>query len=1032
MNITRSALGASRLTLFAAVLLLLGGILTFLNFPSQEEPSVTVRDALVSMASPGMPSEQVESLLAKPVEERLREVPGIKNIVTTVRPGGAILQLTAYDNVTDLPTLWQRVRAKAAEVGATLPAGTLGPFIEDDFGRVSVASIAVTAPGFSMSEMRGALRSMRDQLYALPGVDRVGLYGLQEDRVYVNFDRGSLVQAGLTTADVMQQLQAQNLVTPGGLVSASGLAMTVTTSGEIRNVGDLGRFLVAVPGASGHQVVQLGQLAQIRTTPADPPESAAVYQGQPAVVVAVSMAKGCNIEAFGKALRAKLEQTRRLLPVGFEQHVVTFQADVVQREMGKMHHVMGETVAIVMAVVMLFLGWRTGLIVGAIVPLTILGALIAMRALDVELQTVSIAAIILALGLLVDNGIVIAEDIERRLAAGEERRDACVEAGRTLAVPLLTSSVVIVLAFSPFFLGQTSTNEYMRSLAIVLAVTLLGSWLLSLTVTPLLCLHFVKAHVGHGENEVHYDTGFYRGYRAVIQRLLAHKALFIGSMVTLLVGAAAVIANIPYDFLPKSDRLQFQMPVTLQPGSDSRETLRVAQGMSRWFADARANPEVVDSIGYVADGGPRIVLGLNPPLPASNTAFFTISVRPGTRIDDVIARTRAHMRRAFPEVRAEPKRFSLGSTQAGVAIYRVTGPDEAVLRQAGEQIAAALSSLPGTEDVYDDWMGRIPRYKVTVDQVRARHAGISSEDIAQALQLRYSGRAASTIRDDGVSVPIVLRGSATERTGDGTPADTLIHPASGGAPVVLSALATVTNDTEPSTIMRRNLVRALTVTGWNPTMTASDIVKTLAPRIEKIALPPGYRVELGGEIEDSAEANQALLQFMPHALIAILLLFIWQFNSFRKLFIVVASVPFVLIGAASALLLTGYPFGFMATFGVLALAGIIVNNAVLLLERIDVELASGLTRREAVVSAAVKRLRPIVMTKLTCIVGLIPLMLFAGPLWTGMAITMIGGLALGTLVTLGLIPILYDLLFGLGRRAPPEDSARAVENASAH
>lgn len=289
--------------------------------------------------------------------------------------------------------------------------------------------------------------------------------------------------------------------------------------------------------------------------------------------------------------------------------------------------------------------------------------------------------------------------------------------------------------------------------------------------------------------------------------------------------------------------------------------------------------------------------------------------------------------------------------------------------------------------------------------------------MAQALQLRYSGLQASLIRDNGVAAPIVLRGDARERDAAGSPADTLVYPGAGGAPLPLSAIALVSTASEPSTIMRRNLVRTLTVTGRHPSMTANGIVAEIAPQIDAIELPPGYRIELGGEIEDSAEANQSLLQFMPHALIMILLLFVWQFNSFRKLFIVVASIPFVLIGAALALLLTGYPFGFIATFGLLALAGIIVNNAVLLLERIEAELASGLARREAVISAAVMRLRPIVMTKLTCIVGLIPLMLFGGPLWTSMAITMIGGLALGTLVTLGLIPILYDLLFSLRVRS---------------
>ncbi|GKS97966.1 efflux RND transporter permease subunit [Acidovorax sp. SUPP3434] len=1013
MNLTRAALSSSRLTLFAALFILVAGIVAFLDFPSQEEPSVTVRDALVSVAFPGMPSEQVENLLARPTEERLREIAGIKKIVTTVRPGSAIIQLTAYDDVKDLGALWQRVRAKSLEAGTGLPTGALGPFVDDDFGRVSVASIAIVAPGFSMGEMRGPLRRMREQLYALPGVERVTLHGLQEERVYVDFDRGRLLQAGLTPAAVIAQLRAQNIVAPGGQIAVSGLAMTVAVSGELRTLDDLRQCLVSVPAGSGPREVPLSQLAQVQVMPVDPPESAAIYQGQPAVVVAVSMAPGRNIAAFGKALRQKLDETATLLPAGFEQHIVTFQADVVEREMDKMHHVMGETVAIVMAVVMLFLGWRTGLIVGAIVPLTILGALVAMRALGVELQTVSIAAIILALGLLVDNGIVIAEDIERRLGIGEDRRAACIAAGRTLALPLLTSSLVIVLAFSPFFLGQTSTNEYLRSLAIVLATTLLGSWLLSLTVTPLLCLYFARAHAADASGGAAYDSAFYRGYRRAIESLLAHKPWFVGAMLALLAGAIAVLASIPYDFLPKSDRLQFQMPVNLQPGSDSRQTLRTVQAISQWFADKTASPEVVDSIGYVADGGPRIVLGLAPPLPAAGMAYFTVSVRAGTDIDAVIARTRAHLRAQHPEARAEPKRFSMGSTEAGVAIYRVIGPDETVLRGAAEAIAQALRALPGTEDVYDDWNARIPHYQVRVDPLKARRAGVTSEGIAQALQMRYSGTDVSMVRDDGVNVPIVLRGDAGERAGHGDPGDTLVSPQGGGSPVPLASVATVVSGTEPSAIVRRNLSRAITVTGQNPGLTATEIVSRLAGPVAAIRLPPGYRIELGGEIEDSREANGALLQYFPHALGAILLLFVWQFNSFRKLFIVMASVPFVLIGAALALLVTGYPFGFMATFGLLALAGIIVNNAVLLLERIEEELSEGLERREAVVAAAIKRLRPIVMTKLTCIVGLVPLMLFAGPLWTGMAITMIGGLALGTLVTLGLIPVLYDLLFSL-------------------
>ncbi|MFP3243902.1 MAG: efflux RND transporter permease subunit [Paraburkholderia sp.] len=921
-----------------------------------------------------------------------------------------MIQITAYDKVEDLDALWQRVRAKVTEASSGYPEGSIGPFVDDDFGRVAVASVAVTAPGFTMSEVREQLKSMREQLYALPGVERISLFGLQEDRVYVEFNRQRLAGLGIGPAAVMQQLRAQSIVMPGGLPSVSGLAFTVATTGEVRTLDDLRRFLIAVPKDGQSVEVALGEVAQIRAMPADPPETAAMYQGKPAAVLAVSMALGQNVEAFGAALRQRLDEIAKALPVGFSQHIVTFQADVVEREMGKMHHVMAETVVIVMAVVMLFLGWRTGLVVGAIVPLTILGSLIAMRVLNVELQTVSIAAIIIALGLLVDNGIVIAEDIERRLHAGEARRSACIEAGRTLAVPLLTSSLVIVLAFSPFFLGHTSTNEYLRSLPIVLAVTLLGSWALSLTVTPLLCLYFSTVPA-HSDEEPAYDSKLYRGYRYVIQVLLRNKLAFIAIMLLLLTGAVGVLASLPYSFLPPSDRLQFQIPLTLQPGVESRETLKVVQDISQWLADSRQNPDVADSIGYVADGGPRIVLGLNPPLPASNVGYFTVSVHAGTDIDAAISRIRNHLLQYFPEVRAEPKRFSLGATESGKAVYRVIGPDETVLRAAAAHIEQALRNLPGTVDVQDDWGARIPRYQVVVDQVRARQAGVSSADIAQALQIRYSGVQEVEIHDGDTAVPVIVRGSESERRATENLGGTLIYPRSGGVPVTLAAVACVTLGSEPSTIQRRNLVRTITVSGRNPSMTATTIVDSLESAVAAFKRPPGYRIEIGGEIEESAETNDALAQYMPHAVLAMLLIFVWQFKSFRKLFIVVVSIPFALIGAALALLATGYPFGFMATFGLLSLGGIIVNNAVLLLERIEEEVAAGQSRHEAVLSGAVKRLRPILMTKLTCIVGLIPLMMFAGPLWTGMAITLIGGLALGTLVTLGLIPVLYDLLF---------------------
>lgn len=1017
MRLTESALNSTRLTFFAALLILVSGVFAFLSFPSQEEPSTTVRDAIVIVANPGLPAERMEQLVARPLEERLRQLPELKHLTSTVRPGTVILQVNLRDEVRDLMPVWQRMRAKIEEARPLFPAGTLPPQINDDFGRVAIASIAVTAPGFSMSEMREPLKRLREGIYAIKGVQGVTFHGLQDERVYIEFDRTRLAGLGLGADAVLQQLHQQNVVLSGGQVVLSGLNSAVVASGEIRSLEALRDFVLAVPASAGTApaTVRLGDIAQIRVLPADPPESAAIYRGDNAVVLGVSMRPGQNIKMLGQELKDRVAQLEQQLPAGFSLDFVTYQADVVEREMGNMNRVMEETIVIVMTVVVLFLGWRAGIIVGSIVPLTILATLLVMRALSIELHIVSMAAIIIALGLLVDNGIVIAEDVERRLAMGEDRRTACIRAGQTLGIPLLTSSLVIIFAFSPFFFGNTTVNEYLRPLVVVVALSLLSSWLLCLTVTPLLCYFFLKpGH--HNADEPPKETGFYAGYARVIRKVLDHKGKMLAAMTVLFIGSMVLLSRVPAGFLPPSERPQYQVAIELQPGSDARRTQAVVRDLSHWLSDKKANPEVTTSIGYVADGGPRVVLVLSPPLPASHVGYFTVSVQSAKDVAPMIERTRHWMAQRYPDVRVDAKRFSRSANDAGTVAYRISGPDETVLRDIGGKIEGVLRPLPGMVHVRNDWGPRVPRVDVQIDQRKARRLGISSEDIATSLGARYTGVEVSVLRDGDTLVPLVVRGSDAERARPEDLANTLIHPASGAAPVPLSALASVSLSSEPSAIRRRDLVRTLTVEGRSTQATAQQIVDRAAPNIAKIALPPGYRIEMGAEIEEAADSNASLETYLPLAVVAMLLLFVWQFNSFRKLTLIVGIIPFAMIGVAPALLLGGEPLGFMANFGILSLAGIIVNNAVLLLERIEAELAAGKPRREAVVSAAVARLRPIVMTKLTCVAGLIPLLLFGGSLWAGMALTIIGGLLLGTLITLGLVPVLYELLFG-GRLA---------------
>ncbi len=1014
MNLTAAAFKSSRLSFFIALLILLAGCMSFLSFPSQEEPSVTMRDGIVFVSNPGLPAERMEQLIAKPLEESLRQLHEIKTISTTVRSGSVLVQVSLREELQNLTPIWQRLRAKVNEASYLFPSGTLPAQIDDDFGRVAIASIAITAPDFSMTEMRTQLKFLREGILRIPGVQGVSFHGLQEEKIYIEFDRAKLNSLGISSSLILQQLQQQNVVQSGGQTVVAGLNNAVVTSGEIRSLQELRDFTLNLPlaNAKGSDNTQpaslrLADIAKLSVQKSDPPESAAVYRGQDAVVLGVSMRPGQNIKAIGASLKQRVSELEQQLPAGFKLDYVTFQPDVVAAEMGHMNQVMLETVIIVMIVVVLFLGWRAGIVVGSIVPLTILATLLVMRALEIELHIVSMAAIIIALGLLVDNGIVIAEDIERRLADGEERGAACIAAGQTLAIPLLASSLVIIFAFSPFFFGNTTISEYLRPLVIVLAISLLASWVLCLTITPLLCYHFL--HAGH-QQEAPKQSGFYQFYTRIIRRILDHKILFLSVMCVVLVLALSVLGSRPAGFLPASDRPQFQVELELQPGSDARRTQSVVRDLSNWLSDSKTNPDVSTSIGYVADGGPRVVLVLNPPLPASNIAYFTVTVNKAEALDSMIARTQQFMAQRHPEVRVDAKRFSRSSNDAGAIAYRIYGKDEKVLRELGQQVQQALRAVPGVVQIQDNWGPRLLRLDVEVDQNKARRAGISSEEIATSLAMRNSGVDVSLLRDGDALVPLVVRGSSEERHKPEELANTLIQTASGGA-VPLSAVAKVKLASEPSTIRRRNLERSLTIQARSSKFTAQQAVNYAAAAVAKIALPAGYRIELGAEIEEAAESNAALSTYLPVAVVAMLILFIWQFGSFRKLALIVGIIPFAMIGAGPALVIAGEPLGFMANFGLLSLAGIIVNNAVLLLERIEVELAAGLSMREAVVAAAVARLRPIVMTKLTCIAGLIPLLLFAGSLWTGMAVTIMGGLLLGTLITLGLVPVLYELLF---------------------
>jgi multidrug efflux pump subunit AcrB len=1019
VSVTRAALSRPRFTVVAAFAVLLAGLALLPGFPSTEEPTVPVRVATVVAQLPGASSERVEDLVARPIEERLREIDRVEHLDTVVRPGAAFIYVSLEESTPpgELASAWQRVRAKVQDAAAVLPPGTVGPFVDDEFGRVAVRSVALYGDGYSAGQLQDAARRLRDRLQGVPGAERVSLHGVREERVYVELSPARLAEYGLDAATVGRALEARNLVAPSGELIAGGRVLALDPLADLRDAAALATTPIARPDGS---LVSLGALGTVVQAPADPPATAAFYDGRPAIVLGVSMKGRLDVQTFAAALDAELESARAELPAGMQLGTVTDQAAVVRGEITRVGQVFVETIVIVMAVVVLFIGWRAGLVTGAIVPLTVLGTLVAMRVLEIELHQVSIGAIIISLGLFVDNAIVVVEDYQRRVAAGEPKRAAAEAAGRTTATPLLVSSLAIILAFVPLVAGETDTAEYMRSLAIVLAITLLLSLFVALTVMPVLSV----AYAGDAAHDA--DDGrmarVRRWYADHVRAALRRPKTVVAAMVALLAASIAAFSLLPTELLSSSARRQLQVPIELAPGTSSTETQALAQSLSRRLAGPEWSDRLSGNAVYVGDGGPRFILGLNPPTPAPHIAYAVVNLADGADLDATVDALRTDLQQAFPQARIEPKRFSLGVAEAGTAVFRLVGTDRAALDAAAVRLKTALSAIPGVVDVRDDGEARVERLAIDVDPLRAAEAGVTVADVAATLQAIHAGVEVTKLRQGDVLVPVVVRSPADERVDPARLAAQRI--AGAGGTVALGEIADVRIADQPSVLVRRNARAALTVTARHPELTAQQIVDRVAPALDALGLPDGHAVEIAGEIEESAEANAGLERYFPFALLGMAGLFLWQFGSLRKAGIVLASIPFVMIGATLGLLVTGQAVSYTATLGLLALAGIIVNNAVLLLERTAEEEAQGKPLLDAVVDAAAVRFRPILMTKLTCVAGLVPLLLFGGELWRPLAATMIGGLSLGTLVTLLLIPALYVVLFR-GRAPAPIDPARA-------
>ncbi|MDF1778923.1 MAG: efflux RND transporter permease subunit [Rhizobiaceae bacterium] len=1005
--LTRFGIAKSRLTILIMIVLIVQGLLAYGAMPKRENPAITIRSAVVTVDFDGMAPDRMENLIVKPIERKLREIGEIEDINSLISTGHAVVTVTVYNYVTavELNSVFENIRNKMDDLKPKLPSGTEGPFVNTDYGDVSIATVAVTGEGFSDAELRDSADDLREYLYEVQGISKIALFGVQEERIWLELDTRKLAAVGVQLEQVLADLQAQNVILPAGQIDADGMNLILEANGDLGSVAEIGDVLTKVKGVSGF--VRLKDLMNVRRGYQDPAKKPVYFNGQPAVIVSIEMNDAEDIQKIGLALQKSVAAFEQTQPIGIEYRFSTFQETNVTTSINNALSNVFQTFVVVLLVMLLFLGIRGALIIACIVPFTVAFALIGMTMMGVDLQQISIAAVIISLGLLVDNGLVVVEDIEKRIANGTTPAVAALGAGRQFFIPLAVASVTTVSAFIPMLILDGTEGEFAFSLGAVVGIMLVGSWLTSLYILPPLCVWFAGRKQGAKADAR--PSLLVRTYGSIIGRTLVFGPLIIlGSYVAVALSISQ-FSNVKAEMFPLAERAEYLIYLDMPKGTAISSTRSEALKVDQWLRDPAQNPEIVNTTVFVGDGGPRFYLALNPADANQASAFILVNTDTFTGAVAAAERAHAYLLENHPAARFKIKRLSMGGGESGIVEVKISGPDAEKLLRLADAVEVAFGDVPGIAQNENDWGNKILKIIIDVDQSKARQLGVSSKEISDLMDTFYSGTSYSTYREGDQSIPIEVRAAESFRQSLEDLAGLAI-PANGLL-VSLDQLATFDPKLEYSQIRRENQVRMIKISGKSETLAANHVLDRIRPTLEALDLDGGYQLTIDGETENSAEVNEKLSAGMPLALMVMLVALMFQFNSARRVILTFMTVPLIVIGAPLALLITNQPLSFFAILGMISLAGIIINNAIVLIDQIDIERETR-DLKDAVVEAAKKRVTPILLTSLTTIFGLLPMAIAGGALFEPMATLMIGGLLVASVLSLFFVPGGYYLLFG--------------------
>jgi len=1018
-NLSAWAITHRSIVYFLMLAIVVVGIASYLRLGRNEDPTFTIKTMVVQAQWPGATLEDTLLQVTERIERKLQETPHLDYLKSYTKAGQStvFVYLKGSTGPKVVQDTWYQVRKKVRDIEPTLPMGVPPPVCDDEFGDTYGIVWGFTADGFTHRELRDYVEDIRSRLLQVPDVAKVNLIGAQPERIFIQFSPAKLAGYGITPAALAAALQAQNIVVPSGVITTDAEAIKLRVSGALASEKDI----LAVNFSVGDRLLRLADIADVVRDYADPPDPIFRINGKPGLGLAISMSDGGDVLALGRNIEQTMQELRADLPIGVEPIMVANQPETVSKSINEFMEALWESIAIVLVVSVISLGLRAGAIVIVSIPLVLAVVFGAMEALGIDLQRISLGALIIALGLLVDDAMITIESMVFRLERGDNKEQAAVFAYASTAYPRLTGTLVTIAGFLPVGLARSDAGEYTFSLFAVVALALLSSWVVSGLFAPVVGLALLRPPKNpHGET-LGAPMRLFRRCLLVAMRV---KWITIAITVVLFVAALYGTRFIPEQFFPASDRPELLVDLKLQDNASILATRDVAERFDQLLA---ADPEIERFSTYVGQGAIRFYLPIDVALPNDFFAQSVVVTKGLKQREQVRARLEQALATRFPEVVARVYPLELGPPVGWPVKYRVSGPDLLRVRATALQLADQLGATTGVRNVNFDWVEPARVMRIRIDQDQARQLGLSSQDVALALNAVVTGTTVTQVRDSIYLIDVVARAEQTQRTSLESLRSLQIS-LSGGRVVPLRQIASFDYTDEYPIVWRRNRIPTLTVQAdVVPGVLPATAVQAVQPAIDKLAktLPHGYRIATGGSVEESSKAKASVLAVVPAMVLVVLIILIFQLRSFQRVLLVLSVAPLGLIGVVAALLLAQAPLGFVAILGVLALGGMIARNSVILIDQIEHERAAGMHAWDAVVIAAIHRTRPILLTASAATLGMIPIAptVFWGP----MAFAIIGGLAVATVLTLIFLPALYVAWFRIAEPAAGSTSVQPVE-----